>query len=318
MRRARLLLVVLAGVAVCGSARLARAETAGAAVADDAWYSASPTCGLPTGCGPTDSLPSNPRYPAGTLHVGVAGGQEEARTYLRLNLESLPPDAELDGGVLRVPVAGSDAGTNAADTATLQACLASAPFGTSAGSFAPPPAIDCNVKSPASYSTSPVPQFTIDLTPFASAWTEGANNGIALVPAAGQAPNAVWHVAFSAHDGADAFKPTSQLRFTPASVETGSDEYVPLHQDDVAVADMTGPVFTPVVPPDVVSAPTSPAQSIVTQSKEPLPATPVVSRRTAGYAYPLVLAAPLLLVALGGYFVWALTRPMALASVSRH
>ena len=48
----------------------------------EAWYAAAPidVCTTPLGC-PPDQVPTSP-YPADSLHVGVAGGQETARTYL--------------------------------------------------------------------------------------------------------------------------------------------------------------------------------------------------------------------------------------------
>src|SRR5690348_15118675 len=75
------------------SAALMRGDdTRTATVADsaEAWYSSSPIdiCSTPLGCPPAQ-VPSSP-YPANTLHVGVAGGQETARTYVLPNLLSMP------------------------------------------------------------------------------------------------------------------------------------------------------------------------------------------------------------------------------------
>ena len=69
----------------------------------EAWYSASPvdTCTSPIGCPPGSTSP----YPADTLHVGVAGGQETSRTYLAPDLTSLSPGASVVGATMTLPVA---------------------------------------------------------------------------------------------------------------------------------------------------------------------------------------------------------------------
>src|SRR6059058_5253196 len=57
--------------------------------AAEAWYAAAPidVCTTPLGC-PPDQVPTSP-YPAGSLHVGVAGGQETARSYVQPDLSQL-------------------------------------------------------------------------------------------------------------------------------------------------------------------------------------------------------------------------------------
>src|SRR5690348_10541957 len=74
----------------------ARSGTATVKVAVDGWYSASAACtSSPAGCLPAGA--PAPPYPAKTLHVGVLAGQEESRTYLSLDLLSLPPGTALTG-----------------------------------------------------------------------------------------------------------------------------------------------------------------------------------------------------------------------------
>src|SRR5689334_7791430 len=68
----------------------------------DGWYAASAACtSSPSGCLPAGA-PASP-YPAKTLHVGVLLGQEESRTYLSLDLLSLPSGTALTSGTLQVP-----------------------------------------------------------------------------------------------------------------------------------------------------------------------------------------------------------------------
>jgi hypothetical protein len=54
---------------------------------------------------------------------------------------------------------------------------------------------------------------------------------------------------------------------------------------------------------------TSPVNQIVSQSQRPIVQAAQVSG--PGFAYPIILVLPLLLLALGGYLGWALTRPVA-------
>src|SRR3954454_2588264 len=78
--------------------------TARIADAAEAWYAASPidTCSSPLGCAAAQ-VPTSP-YPADTLHVGVAGGQETARPYVLPDLLSLPVGATVTGGTMTLPV----------------------------------------------------------------------------------------------------------------------------------------------------------------------------------------------------------------------
>lgn len=55
---------------------------------------------------------------------------------------------------------------------------------------------------------------------------------------------------------------------------------------------------------------TSPVDQIVSQSQRPIVQAAQVSGGGPGFAYPVILALPLLLLALGGYLGWVLTRPV--------
>src|SRR4051794_8994923 len=95
----------------------------------EAWYAATPVdvCTTPLGCLPAE-VPTSP-YPDQTLHVGLAAGQETARTYLLPGVASIPFGAAVQSAVMTLPVAtGTQDGTQAADTAKIVACLSTAPF----------------------------------------------------------------------------------------------------------------------------------------------------------------------------------------------
>src|SRR3954471_4432553 len=104
------------------------ARTVTVADASEAWFAAGPvdTCTTPLGCPPAQA-PTSP-YPADTLHVGVAGGQETARTYLLPDLAGIPFDATTTGGTMTLPIAAdSGDGTVSPDAAHITACVATKP-----------------------------------------------------------------------------------------------------------------------------------------------------------------------------------------------
>lgn len=292
-------LALLVGVAVAPGAP-ARADSADAKPATEAWYATPPTCALPVGCGPTDSLPPVSRYPAGTLHVGLTGGAEDSRSYVRLGLDGFPSDATVTGGSLTIPVAGSDAGTLSPETAQVVACFVTSAVTDSEGTFATPPATDCSASAPAKYAPGPPATLTVDLAPFVSRWSQGdANNGIALVPAPGAGPGTTWHVAFAKGTSTATIEylppvaePTPSLEATPVPDDSGGFGALPIGGD-----------FTP-------AAPASVAAPIVAEAQRPVGLAPVASVVGPGFAYPVVFVIPLLLLGLGGYLGWALTRPV--------
>jgi len=314
VRHRRLLMVLTAFAALAFAPTMsARADTATAATTDEAWYAPPPTCGLPTGCGPTDSLPAVSRYPAGTLHVGVDAGFEDARTYLKLNLGAVPTGASIVGGTLTMPVAPSADGTSSPDTAQVVACRVTGPFTAVEGSPAPPPPVDCGTTTTARYSAGPPAVLTVDLTPFTSRWSTGEpNTGIALLPVASGPSAAVWDLAFSARTRTGSQVPPSSasLVYEPASSDTAAaDTTTPeISPVDTSVSDLGSPT-TPVDNSLSLPAATpAPVAQIIAQSRRPV--VPVVQVSGPGFAYPVILALPLLLLALGGYLGWVLTRPV--------
>jgi hypothetical protein len=164
----------------------ARADTTTARATESAWYRPPPTCVLPIGCGPTESVPPLSTYPAGTLHVGLTAGVEDSRSYIKLDLGALPSGARVRGGKLTVPLADSSAGTASPETAQAIACWVNVPFTPVEGSLAPPPSIDCSNPTSVAYVPGPPAAITVDLANVAARWRAGeTNNGLALVPAPG-------------------------------------------------------------------------------------------------------------------------------------
>src|SRR5687768_11459915 len=84
-------------VALTGPAAAAVSVTLPTAV--ESWYQAG---GAAAGA-PTAPPPANP-YGAGTLHVGVRAGVEDARTYVRLDTAALPSAADVLAARLVLPI----------------------------------------------------------------------------------------------------------------------------------------------------------------------------------------------------------------------
>jgi hypothetical protein len=314
MRHRRLLVVVAAFAAIGFAPTMsAHADTTTAATTDEAWYAPPPTCALPTGCGPTDSAPAVSRYPAGTLHVGVEAGFEEARTYLKLNLGSVPAGASLTGGTLTMPVAPSADGTSSPDTAQVVACRVTGPFAAVEGSPAPPPPVDCGTTTTAHYAAGPPAILTVDLSPFTASWSAGEpNTGIALLPVSSGPSASTWDLAFSARTrtGSQVPPASASLVYEPAPSEPDVTESTTpeISSVDTGVSDLgglTAPVDSNLSLPPATPAPVA---QIIAQSKRPT--VPIVQVSGPGFAYPVILALPLLLLALGGYLGWVLTRPV--------
>lgn len=180
---------------------------------DESWYQVAgcttvtcaapaPPAAQPPPPAPRPTAPGVNPFPAGTLHVGILGGQEQYRSYIKLNLVSLPFDAMLEGGTLTLPIVDEEqSGTANLEAAKLQVCFMEKPFqGGDAGVVATPPEADCGTKAAANLITQANAKlFTVDLKLFAQRWAAGeANNGLALIvtDAAKQAGE-TWQVAIS-------------------------------------------------------------------------------------------------------------------------
>jgi hypothetical protein len=324
------LVAAFASSAAAAAPDAAGSGSATVGVLSDAWYAASSACtASPTGCLP--AAPPATAYPAKTLHVGAVAGQEESRTYLTLNLTSLPAGTSLTGGSLRVPVASEQDGSLAPDTATLQACAVTGSFKDDVdGSTAAPPAVDCKrATAPAKYvaaaGTAPA-VFTVDLSAFATAWTAGATTqGIVLLPASDTAPGSTWHVSMSAHDrqvaapqhisavvsyasaagdlaDTDTF---GDAVTTPADAGTGSASFAAPPLAPVATNQVTTSVgaAVPVVAPQ--APPVAPTQQF----------QPQAAITVGGFRYPGVFLLPILLAVACGWLARALTRDLQPAAI---
>jgi hypothetical protein len=301
--------------------------TATVGVASDAWYAVSSACTAgPTGCLP--AAPPVSAYPAGTLHIGVAAGQEESRTYLALNLSALPSGTTLVSGLLRLPVGSAQEGSRVPDTATLQACLATGAFAdTVDGSPEAPPKVDCKAASAvakyvAAAGTQPE-MLTIDLAPFVAALATGtASTGIALLPAADTPPETAWHVALSAHERSvpAAQRVSATVSYASAGKGGAVADPVPDAAPPAATPPESGSISfgaPPLVPVTPAQAPSTPI-SMGTAASGPVGPTAPVSAAPAqavgvigGYAYPGVFLLPIIFAAACGWLARALTRDLA-------
>src|SRR4051812_25589111 len=277
--------------------------------AAEAWYAASPVdvCTTPLGCPPPQA--STSPYPADTLHVGAAGGQESARTYLLPDFSSLPFGATLVGGDMTLPVAsGTGDGTVTPESAKIRACLATKPVTDGAqGSTAAPPGLDCDVSTTPTYRASDG-TFTLDLQPFIDAWAGGQPRlGIALVPdAKSAAPTDTWHVAFNGRKRAGAAYISSSvvMRIPPPS---DPPTVVPAALDGPAAPAAAAPV--PPVPAAVAPMAPAPVVAPAQQQPQPLQAQPVALVRP--FQYPLAFLLPLALLAAAVFFARLFTRDAA-------
>jgi hypothetical protein len=258
----------------------------------EAWYASSPIdlCTTPLGC-PPQQVPSSP-YPANTLHVGVAGGQETARTYVLPDLLSLPYGATTTSGVMTLPVdsANSD-GTVSPDTATMLACLATAPFADgTAGTSSAPPKVDCKTSAKAKYDAKKV-VFTVDLTPFFKAWAAGQPSlGIALVPDdTKMSPTETWHVTFNGRKLSGKKHIESTITYTPPPpTPTGGTT---VQTPPTPAAAPQPPASVPAVPQSTSTAPLPAPVVAPTQAVTPVAQQPVAF--TSKFKYPLAFLAPI-------------------------
>jgi len=278
----------------------------------EAWYSASPvdTCTSPIGCVTTPSP-----YPADTLHVGVAGGQETSRTYLAPDLATLPPTASVVAATMTLPVATSSAdGTQAPDQAKLRMCVATKPFSDSSqASDSTPPTIDCSTSVLAKYDAAKA-VFTIELGPILDQyWVPGTLfDGIAVIPDGASAqPTDAWHVTFNGH-----------RRAATPHITTRVTLHVPLIDDAAPLLAPPSPPLLPQLSPLSALAPSAPPSIQPGPVASPLTASPAAQGLTtapaAGVAvasrfeYPLAFLLPLALLAGTVFFARLFTSDVTL------
>jgi len=272
--------------------------------AAEAWYAASPidVCTTPLGCPPA-TVPTSP-YPAETLHVGIAAGQETARTYVLPDLLNIPYGAKFVGGTMTLPVTtDQSAGTVSPDAAKIQACLAKAPItdGTQ-GSTQAPPATDCTTKELLKYDAKKA-TFTLDLTPFLTAWSSGKPQlGLALVPVTGT-PTDAWQVSFNGRKYKGAHI-SSGVVFTVPPVAPVS---TPSSKPAAAPANVTPP-STPNVslpPPSTDTPPVAPPQVATPTVPAPVAQPVAVSQE---FQYPLAFLLPIAMLGAAAFFIRLFTR----------
>jgi hypothetical protein len=275
--------------------------------AAEAWYRpTSPTCATPVGCLPL-ALPAG--YPEGTLHVGVAAGQEESRAYIALRL---PGTGGIEGGTLQLPVGPSADGSVQPEAAKIRACLVTGTVKDKvAGDVTTPPTPDCSVTSPAvAKTTGSVTVLTVDLSPFAVDWGEEVTGALALLPAEGAAPTDTWHVAFSRHDRTGAgVTPLSATLLVPAASEAPPSEDVPSDEPSEpagvpAVATLEPPAAPGVVPQIAPQDTTPQSPSVAGPSLRPAAAV------DTSFAYPGVFLLPPLVLLAAAWVARAFTRDL--------
>jgi hypothetical protein len=306
--------LALLPIAAAQAALVDEAGTATATVgnAAEAWYADAPVdiCTTPLGCAPGE-VPSSP-YPPDTLHVGVAGGQERARTYLLPDLVGLPYGATVLGGTMTLPVAlATEDGTQSPELAKIEACLATGPVadGTE-GSTAKPPTVDCKVSAPLDYDAKKS-VFTLQLTPLLAETGGLLTFGIALVPDSDKtALTDAWHVTFNGRGRADADHISTLVTYqrpapqppTSGGDTTGSGTVVddpPLEQPPAVPVPGVGlpnPVEEPAdqAPPQVAPPAAAPVAQPVAFSRE--------------FQYPMAFLMPLALLIGAVFFVRLFTR----------
>ena len=322
----RLVLLALAtGLGVVGTPSPASAapgeRTISSPVVADGWYVVTTNCAEGVGCAPVPSLTS---YPSGTLHVGTSmSGSEEARTYLKLDLDGLPAGARLSGGALALPVAPAEDGSAAVETAKLRVCVATAAFDSAAEGSPNPPAIDCSTSAPAAFEAG-ANRFTADLSALAGLLTKDTTHGLAVVPAADSTGQ--WRVAMSssARQGGTTSAPSAQLTFrlstapAPSSGDRPAEPAPEAPTDDRPAGpgrtEALPPPYATVVPPQAAAPATTPAAP----AAPPAVATPAQvftgESPAAPFAYPAVFLVPIALLAGAGWSARAFTRDLLPAS----
>ena len=300
MRGQRALVIGTALLVALGVPGPAVADTVTVSTAKEAWYLTIPLA--------APGAPPVSPYPAGSLHVGLTGGQEDSRSYVSLDLTSLDSDAEVTSGTLVLPVA-PDAGTRSPEAARLRVCRAAAPEDDVEGSTAPPPDIDCSLSADATYAPEQN-VFEADLEPFIG-FLDG---GLAIVS---QPPNSneSWHVAFHGRDaeGADGISARLTVaeeavsEFAPAPALDSESFAADIHPEagvgrPVPSAGL-GAAAAPAPKPPVARTPAAGGSNrVVTQ--------PVVLGTEEGFRYSIIFGLPLLLLVAVPYFGTAFTSPV--------
>lgn len=271
----------------------------------EAWYAVTPSGGVPGG-------PSVNPYPEGTLHVGVAAGREESRSYIALDLASVPDGATVTAATLVLPV-DVDGGTRSPEAASVRVCRAAAPASAAAGSTSAPPPADCSLSTSAAYVAARS-LFEADLGPL----LDVLDGGLAIVPAAAGG-NGTWHVAFQGGSRG----PTRIIaELSVAEVATTAPAPPTPFFDAAPLGAATHPEFTTPAPVIGLGPPPSSAGGVIPTPVAGRPAPPRFLPVPAaadgdGFRYSVVFALPLVLLVGVPYFGHALTAPVPRRRVNR-
>jgi hypothetical protein len=259
--------------------------------AAEAWY--------PTGIG----VVAAPLYPAGTLHVGAAAGQETDRTYLHFDLPAPSSAAEVEGVTLTVPVS-ADAGTRAPEAAEIAACRVSGQIED--GGSGEPPAAECDGAPAATFVAGDEPSFTVDLTALAG----HASVQFALVPSGGDQ----WHVGFDSRRRQGGRPATVTVSYTEplsATTTTVSPTTVP-HPLAPSPPTFEPPSGNPLLDvPDVSPGPVAAGQ-VIAEEAEASSSVQTIVTPDSRFRYPAVFGVPLALIVIVAIAGDGLTRPVRL------
>lgn len=314
MINSRIAVVMTTGILVslCAGAMPAYAErgTDQATTRAEAWYNTADACDEQVDC---SLLPPPNAYPEDTLHVGLTGGDTTAETYLELDTSSIPPDSSITGGQLTLPVDTEPRdGSLRPDQAELMACVVTEFVDSSAGTFEQPPEYNCDkATSVAQFAAEPAPTYTVDLTPFAAAWADGASPRLAILPTpTAKKAGDTWRVVFWGrnNDSDDAKPITASLTY-----RSGTDHGTPHAEAEPEPFTLADPLPPPpaslpalpepadaVAPEPAASPQVSPPKPPPPQTA-PAPAAATPAFRTVGYQYPIAWVMPIAL--LGGFLM---------------
>jgi len=285
---------VLAGLLAASAARAEDAPPAEPAA--EAWY--------PSGVGAVTA----PVRPAGTLHVGVVGGIETDRAYLRFDLPAPASDQRVAGARLTIPLA-ADAGTQSPESAVVLACTVEGDVPDGGGGE--PPETDCGGAPTATYEEGDVAALSVVLDVAPGARTVA----VALVPGGGDA----WHVAFDGRERAGGRPATLTVSLAeerrPA---TGAPSASP--PPPPAATPTPGspalPSFAPFPAPALdLSPPPVAAGRVIAEEAETAGSqtvTAVPAGGTVGFRYVAVFGLPLALLVIVGILGDGLTKPVRL------
>jgi hypothetical protein len=201
------------------------------------------------------------------------------------------------------------------------ACLASHRFKPVRGSLAKPPATKCAIRKGAIYDEKEK-AFTVDLDRFVEKWDTGVA-ALALVPSQSALDSTdSWHVVFPAAKKAEDDAPAiaATLTYTLGGVaepvvDLGSEpEPVAAGASAGSLSSMPAPSFDAFGAPAAQPAPIASAAPTPTQaiSSQPIAAVtaPMGGFAGPGFAYPIVWAFPLVLLAGYGLIGRALTKEL--------